>query len=562
MGHNLQVTIPLAAAIGGVLLVAIGAYTVSMATAAIATIAATWPLLLVVAAVALVGAGIAILVMHWNQVVNAIGPLKAGLTALGNAWKVFTGDLRDHLDVFTATEDALQQLGVKADAAMPAGAHMRDAWAGLAPVLNVVRAVVRSVSDDVKAGVGPWLMLENALQAAGVGGAQAMAIGARLREVWTSVHQALNQVGQMIRAILAPALAQISKDAGPLMAQLEAAFRSLAPILQIVGPALRLIGQIIGVVVVVAIGLLLGVLKGLLQALAVLLPAAIHAAIVVIDLLISIVKLIADVVVGVVKIVADIFRGDWASAWNDAKALVSNVAGDIGHIVGDLFDLIGTIIHASLAAALAFISGFVSGAVGFFTWLYHELVGGSIVPDMINGIVQWFEQLPGRVLGVLSGLVGSAAAAASQIGTAILNGITGALGGLAGALQSAATGALNAAKASLGINSPSAVFAAEVGLPIAQGVALGINRGAPTASAAMGALIRGMTGGRAIGLGGMSSIGGQSSSGATGSPAYQGSAQGQGTVELHTHVHIGNEEFVHLVQRIGRADLSGLLSAT
>jgi hypothetical protein len=53
-----EVTKIVAAAIGGVLVVAIGAYTVSMIAAAVATIAATWPILLIVAAVAALAAGI------------------------------------------------------------------------------------------------------------------------------------------------------------------------------------------------------------------------------------------------------------------------------------------------------------------------------------------------------------------------------------------------------------------------------------------------------------------------------------------------------------------------
>jgi len=53
-----EITKLLAAAVGGVLVVAIGAYTVSMIAAAVATIAATWPILLIVAAVAALAAGI------------------------------------------------------------------------------------------------------------------------------------------------------------------------------------------------------------------------------------------------------------------------------------------------------------------------------------------------------------------------------------------------------------------------------------------------------------------------------------------------------------------------
>ena len=55
-------------AITSVLLVAIGAYTVAMASAAIATISATWPILAIIAAVAAVGVGIWYLWTHWHEV--------------------------------------------------------------------------------------------------------------------------------------------------------------------------------------------------------------------------------------------------------------------------------------------------------------------------------------------------------------------------------------------------------------------------------------------------------------------------------------------------------------
>jgi phage-related minor tail protein len=42
--------------------------------------------------------------------------------------------------------------------------------------------------------------------------------------------------------------------------------------------------------------------------------------------------------------------------------------------------------------------------VGFFTWLYNELVGHSIIPDLINGIVDWFKSLPDKISQGLSNL--------------------------------------------------------------------------------------------------------------------------------------------------------------
>lgn len=62
----------LAAIIGGVLVVAIGAWTVAMIQAAIANVAATWEILLIIAAVAALAYGIYELVTHWSTVWNWI----------------------------------------------------------------------------------------------------------------------------------------------------------------------------------------------------------------------------------------------------------------------------------------------------------------------------------------------------------------------------------------------------------------------------------------------------------------------------------------------------------
>lgn len=69
----------LAGVIGGVLLVAIGAYVVAMAQAAVATIAATWEILLIIAAVALVAVGVYELVKHWDKVWGWIKSTASGV---------------------------------------------------------------------------------------------------------------------------------------------------------------------------------------------------------------------------------------------------------------------------------------------------------------------------------------------------------------------------------------------------------------------------------------------------------------------------------------------------
>lgn len=100
MQHK-DVALMLGVAIGTVLVVAIGAYTVSMVMAAAATIAATWPVLLIIAAIALLAAGVIYAYNHWGwfrAAVNAVGgDLKNFFSWLSTVvppiWHAFTQDI-------------------------------------------------------------------------------------------------------------------------------------------------------------------------------------------------------------------------------------------------------------------------------------------------------------------------------------------------------------------------------------------------------------------------------------------------------------------------------------
>lgn len=58
------------------------------------------------------------------------------------------------------------------------------------------------------------------------------------------------------------------------------------------------------------------------------------------------------------------------------------------------------------------------GIHGWFTWLYDFLIGHSIIPDLINGIAEWFEKLPEWIKNSLA-----------KLGLYIINAISGWLGG-------------------------------------------------------------------------------------------------------------------------------------
>lgn len=97
-----------------------------------------------------------------------------------------------------------------------------------------------------------------------------------------------------------------------------------------------------------------------------------------------------NVIAGVIKLVLSIINGDWSAAWDAIKQVV----------VG-LWQVIYGIFKAALSILSGIVRAIVDAIVQPFKWLYNVLVGNSIIPDLINAIVDWFKSLPGKVVAFL-----------------------------------------------------------------------------------------------------------------------------------------------------------------
>ena len=132
-----------------------------------------------------------------------------------------------------------------------------------------------------------------------------------------------------------------------------------------IGPIFETIG---GIVVAVVGGTIAG---------------AFNAAVQVIVSFAKIIEGMVQIVSGVVQAVVKLFKGDLQGAWDAVKL--------IGEGIYNVF--------AGLVSAIVTpVQEFVMGVISWFTLLWDELVGHSIVPDIVNGIVEWFLSLPGKVL--------------------------------------------------------------------------------------------------------------------------------------------------------------------
>lgn len=140
-------------------------------------------------------------------------------------------------------------------------------------------------------------------------------------------------------------------------------------------PVITTLAQILGVFLVNAIGMALGVFNGLVNAIG---P--------VISMFSNLLSFITNFVASLVSL----FRGDLTGAiehWKNAGTAAVQVFID------------------ALEAIITFVAGFVETIVEFFRGLYNTLVGNSIIPDMVNAIVDWFKNLVTWVVNIVKNLV-------------------------------------------------------------------------------------------------------------------------------------------------------------
>ncbi len=187
---------------------------------------------------------------------------------------------------------------------------------------------------------------------------------------------------------------------------------------------------------------------------------------------------------------------------SSATGILSDLAGQVGGLMTN----VATNVAGGLAGLPGRVAGIFSGIASNALGILRGLIGsaGTAASSIAGRIVSAFTGLPGRVgatlasvgstiVGKLNGVVTSAFAAARSIGASIVQGVISGISGLAGEVASAVgnmvTSAIDHGKSLLHINSPSLVFANEIGAPISEGIAHGILRSAGLVNDALGTVI-------------------------------------------------------------------------
>ena len=102
----------------------------------------------------------------------------------------------------------------------------------------------------------------------------------------------------------------------------------------------------------------------------------------IIDTISDLIENALQIIRGIIQVVLAAINGDWKLA---LEGIWNIVSGGLD-LIWDLFKGFGRIIWGV-------VKGIVEGIFEFFVWLWDELVGHSIVPDIVDGIVDVFETL-------------------------------------------------------------------------------------------------------------------------------------------------------------------------
>lgn len=159
----------------------------------------------------------------------------------------------------------------------------------------------------------------------------------------------------------------------------------LKPALIALWPLFKLIATIIGVVIVGSI------------------MAGIASFVILIGILTGVLKFVATFVTGVVQF----FSGLWqfiSGWWGMIYGLFTGNTELVRASVEKMKNGIISIFSGLYNAVYGSVKSLVEGIFGFFKNLYDNLIGHSIIPDIVNGIVDWFRDLPSRLVGALGGV--------------------------------------------------------------------------------------------------------------------------------------------------------------
>ena len=185
-----------------------------------------------------------------------------------------------------------------------------------------------------------------------------------IKMVWDLIGPNVVETGKQAWAGLKDAFKDIQPEIAKFRDLIKPAGEAIGNVWKVLKPILMVIIGIIAVLVKALWGALSGAIGPFFRAIG--------------DLIAGIIKIIR----GILEFIIGVFTGDWAMAWTGIKDIFSGIWQAIWGVIKNMVNMIW-----------GAIKGFFKAIWDAAVWLWDELVGHSIIPDMVNGIIQWFKNL-------------------------------------------------------------------------------------------------------------------------------------------------------------------------
>lgn len=359
-----------------------------------------------VLAAAAIGAAIAGIVAAIGSFATGIGPIILLIGLLG-------GVIAQNWDAIQAAINAAwTQIKPTFDAFM---GTLGDLWAEIKPGVKILGQFAKQIVEAFKGGgikgaikefMGLWPAIRTVITATitNVLGFIGSKFGVDLVGIFNRVRAVLQTAWVVISGIFDSAVAVIGPTVQNLFSGISSAFGSFAPIgesfkhlWETLKPIVSAAAAVIGAVLLALVGVVVGVFNGIVAAINPLIASLGF----ILNGVITFVDGVIEFFTGLFTFIVGLFTGNtekMKEAWATMGAGITNVVLGLVEAVSGLF--------TGLAATLdALIGGIVNGVIDFFTNLYNTLVGNSIIPDMVNAIVEWITGLRDKFVALVITLV-------------------------------------------------------------------------------------------------------------------------------------------------------------
>jgi TP901 family phage tail tape measure protein len=259
------------------------------------------------------------------------------------------------------------------------------------------------------------------------------------RELWESFAE--SEIGQKVidifetlwdlgapgRAFFMTLFDQV-KTLVPLFSDLWESIRELWAVISESGAleifffVLKAIGAFLGGVFAVILSTTAGILVGFVRGL-------INAVTGIINVLTGLWQM-ASGIIDVLQGVWEFLQGMWATITGDTDAATEHFTNAIEKFKEGILNIFAGLINAIISlfvglweTVTGLFWGFIDTVIGFWTHLYNMLVGNSIIPDLVNDIIQWFLNLFNGVIQWITDLVTGAIEWFTNFATDVITGV-------------------------------------------------------------------------------------------------------------------------------------------